>query len=92
MATKKATTPAKKVATPKAAATKATKPAVKKTAAPKSAAPSAAKKVVSKVKDIEELIRRRAEEIYHERIAKGLHGSDKTDWAQAEKEVKAKKK
>ncbi len=103
MAIKKATTPAKKAATPKAVATKATKPAVKKIIAPKAAAPkaaapkaaapkTAAKKVVSKVKDIEEAIRRKATEIYNARIAKGEHGTPESDWLKAEKEVKASKK
>lgn len=96
MATKKATpstkSTTKKAAAPKAASSKATKPATKKAAAPTSAATSAAKKVVSKVKDIESLIRRRAEEIYHERIAKGEHGTADGDWMKAEKELKAKKK
>ena len=91
MATKKVTTPAKtttkKVAAPKAAATKATKPAAKK-----AAKPSTAMKFVSKVEDNIEAIRAKAEEIYHARVAKGEHGTPESDWLQAEKEVKAKKK
>lgn len=95
MATKKAATPAKtttkKAAAPKAAATKATKPAVKAETV-KAKVKSAEKKVVSKVQNIEELIRRRAEEIYHARVAKGEHGTPESDWIKAEKEVKASKK
>lgn len=92
MATKKATTPAKsstKATTEKAAA----KPAVKRTAAPKKLAEtSAAKKIVSKVKDIEEIIRKKAEEIYHARVKAGKPGTADSDWNEAEKAVKAKKK
>jgi hypothetical protein len=97
MATKKATTTAKsttkKTAAPKAAATKAAKPAVKKAAAPKKPAEtSAAKKIVSKVKDIEEKIRKKAEEIYHARIKAGKPGTAESDWHEAEKAVKGGKK
>jgi hypothetical protein len=92
--TKKTATPAKtatkKAASPKAAAVKTTKPAVKKTV--KAKASSAKKTVVSKVKDIDVAIRRKATEIYNARIAKGEHGTLENDWLKAEKEVKAKKK
>ena len=72
MATKKAQTANKKPATKKPAAKK---PAAKKTA--------------SKPKSIsEDDIRKRAQEIYEERITKGIAGDSDTDWLQAEKELK----
>jgi hypothetical protein len=55
-------------------------PAAKKAAAKK---PSAAKKVV----DIE-TIRKKAEEIYHNRIARGEHGTAEGDWHHAEQLLK----
>ncbi len=36
-------------------------------------------------------IRKKAEEIYHDRIAKGLDGTPEDDWCQAEKLLKAGK-
>jgi hypothetical protein len=50
----------------------------------------AAKKApaVSKKKITEEDIRKRAEKIYNNRIAKGIPGSPESDWIQAEKELK----
>lgn len=36
----------------------------------------------------EEEIRRKAEEIYHDRIAKGIYGTAEDDWHQAEKLLK----
>jgi len=43
--------------------------------------------VGSKKKITEEDIRKRAEKIYNNRIAKGIPGSPETDWLQAEKEL-----
>lgn len=40
----------------------------------------------------EELIRKKAQEIYHERVKKGIHGTPEEDWHKAEKLLKAKKK
>jgi hypothetical protein len=51
----------------------------------------AAKKApaVSKKKTITEAdIRKRAEKIYNNRIAKGIPGTPESDWMQAEKELK----
>ncbi len=76
MATKKASKPA------------AAKPG--KTAAPKKA-PGVKKPVAKKKAPTEEEIRRKAEEIYHDRIAKGIHGTAEDDWHQAEKLLKGKK-
>ncbi|MCB9013322.1 MAG: hypothetical protein H6539_04710 [Bacteroidales bacterium] len=56
----------------KSAAPAAKKPAAKKTSA------------VKKVADIE-AIRRKAEEIYHARVARGEHGTAEGDWHAAEK-------
>lgn len=51
------------------------------------ASPASAKK-----KNItEDDIRKRAEKIYYERMAKGIPGSSESDWLQAEKELKASK-
>lgn len=82
MATKKATTPAKG-ATKKTTEKAAAKPAVKKVAA---------KTATSKTTITVEAIRRRAEEIFHARQASGKPGTPDSDWLQAEKELKAKKK
>lgn len=46
---------------------------------------------VKKVDDIE-AIRKKAEEIYHARVARGEHGNAESDWHQAEKLIKAGKK
>jgi len=56
------------------------KPAAKRTpAAPK-------KKSIT-----QEDIRKRAEKIFNNRIAKGIPGSPESDWLQAEKELKSSK-
>lgn len=69
--------------------TKAAAP--KKTAAPKKA--GAAKKTVARKPAVtEEDIRKKAEEIYFERVARGEHGTPEEDWANAEKLLKAGKK
>jgi len=79
MATKKTTT-AKTT-------TKAVKPAAKKPAV------KAAKPAVGKIKTLSEAdIRKKAEEIYHERMKKGLHGTPEEDWHNAEALLKGKKK
>jgi hypothetical protein len=44
--------------------------------------------VASKKKITEEDIRKRAEKIYNNRIAKGIPGTPESDWTQAEKELK----
>ena len=51
-------------------------------------------KVKSSVKNepTEVEIRKEAEKIYHERIAKGIHGTSEDDWHKAEKMLKAGKK
>ena len=51
-------------------------------------------KVKSTVKSVptEVEIRKQAEKIYHERIAKGIHGTSEEDWHKAEKLLKAGKK
>jgi hypothetical protein len=72
MATQKKTT-----AKTKSAASK--NPTVKAKASPA----TAKKKSVT-----ENDIRKRAEKIYNERIAKGIPGSSESDWLQAEKELK----
>jgi hypothetical protein len=59
------------------------KPAAKKPAAKKPAA--------SKKKSFtEDDIRKKAEKIYNNRIAKGIPGTPESDWMQAEKELKGK--
>ncbi len=77
MATKKT---AKTVAPSKA---KKAAPAAKKAAVKK---PVAAKKGVDA-----EAIRKKAEEIYHARVARGEHGNAEGDWHMAEKLLKAGK-
>jgi len=48
----------------------------------------ASKKSAPKPKNIsEDDIRKRAQEIYEERIAKGIVGNSESDWLQAEKEL-----
>lgn len=42
---------------------------------------------VREVKPNRDLIRRRAFEIYQERIARGIRGDAQTDWLQAEREL-----
>jgi hypothetical protein len=66
-------------------ATVKTKPAGSKNPTVKAkSSPAATKK-----KNITENdIRKRAEKIYHERIARGIPGSSESDWLQAEKELK----
>ncbi|KPK82011.1 MAG: hypothetical protein AMS27_14960 [Bacteroides sp. SM23_62_1] len=76
MATKKTTSAASKT---KKAAAAGTKAGVKKVTA-------------SKTAPTEEQIRRKAEEIYHERIARGEHGTAEDDWHKAEKLLKGSKK
>jgi uncharacterized protein YdbL (DUF1318 family) len=69
--------------------TKAVAP--KKAAVPKKA--GAAKKTVARKTGVsEEDIRKKAEEIYYERVARGEHGTPEEDWANAEKFLKAGKK
>jgi hypothetical protein len=69
--------------------TKAAAP--KKTAAPNKA--GAAKKTVARKPAVnEEDIRKKAEEIYFERVSRGEHGTPEEDWAIAEKLLKAGKK
>lgn len=42
---------------------------------------------VREVKPSAELIRRRAYEIYQDRLARGIRGDANTDWLQAEREI-----
>jgi hypothetical protein len=50
---------------------------------------TASKKVTArKTGPTEELIRKKAEEIYHERLARGEHGTPEDDWLKAEKLLK----
>ena len=66
-----------------------TKP--KKTAA--SGKPVKEKKVSTpKSTPTEEQIRKKAEEIYHERLARGEHGTAADDWHKAERLLKGSKK
>ncbi|MGC9471889.1 MAG: hypothetical protein ACP5D1_10120 [Bacteroidales bacterium] len=44
--------------------------------------------VARKPAPTEEEIRRKAEEIYHDRVAKGIYGTAEDDWHQAEKQLK----
>lgn len=46
------------------------------------------KATTSKAKISADDIRRRAEEIYLERVNKGKHGDELSDWLQAERELK----
>lgn len=65
--------------------------AVKKTT--KAATSSTSKKVTAKKSGPTfEDIRKKAEEIYHERIARGADGTSEEDWHLAEKLLKAAKK
>lgn len=73
--------------------------ATKKTITSKTRKPAAPKKTTTarkpaakKTSISEEDIRRKAEEIYYERVARGDHGSPEEDWVQAEKLLKAGKK
>ena len=66
----------------------ATKKAVGKTSA-KKAAP-AKKKTTSRKKITSEDIRIRAQQIYHDRLTKGQHGDEVSDWLSAEKELLSK--
>ena len=51
------------------------------------------KKVVSKKSGPgEEAIREKAKEIYHERVARGEHGTPEGDWLKAERLLKGSKK
>jgi hypothetical protein len=71
---------------------------VKTEAAPKAKKPVAAKAgtakkpTTAKAALLEEAIRKKAEEIYHARVAKGEHGSAEDDWHMAEKILKGNKK
>jgi hypothetical protein len=49
------------------------------------------KTVKSKPKVTADAIRKRAAEIYHERMQKGHRGDELSDWLQAEKELNGKK-
>ncbi len=54
---------------------------------------SGSKKVTARKTDpTEEQIRKKAEEIYHERMARGEHGTPEDDWHKAEKLLKDSKK
>ena len=65
--------------------------AVKKTT--KAATSGASKKVTAhKSGPTHEQIRKKAEEIYHDRIARGADGTSEEDWHLAEKLLKAAKK
>ena len=65
--------------------------AVKKTT--KAATSSISKKVTAKKSGpTHEEIRKKAEEIYHDRIARGADGTSEEDWHLAEKLLKAAKK
>lgn len=71
----------------------------KKTTTAKAKKPAATKKpattrkpATKKTSVSEEDIRKKAEEIYYERVARGEHGSPEDDWAKAEKLLKAGKK
>jgi len=62
-------------------------------AKPKKAAPAAKKAVTKKATSTKsvpdtELIRKKAQEIYHARIARGEHGTADGDWHLAEKLIK----
>jgi hypothetical protein len=59
------------------------KPATKKAQATKKAPAASKKKRIT-----ENDIRKRAEKIYNNRIAKGIPGTPESDWMQAEKELK----
>jgi len=70
---------------------------VKATSKPKKV--SVATKVVkskkvttSKSGPTDEDIRKKAKEIYHDRVARGVHGSAEEDWLAAEKFFKSRKK
>jgi len=63
-----------------------TKSAVSKKPTAKASPSSAKKKNIT-----ENDIRKRAEKIYNERIAKGIPGDSESDWLQAEKELKGLK-
>jgi len=73
--------------------------ATKKTAASaavkskKTGAKSGSKKVTAlKTGPTEEQIRKKAEEIYHERMTRGEHGTSEDDWHKAESLLKDPKK
>jgi hypothetical protein len=72
------------MATSKKATTK-----TKSTASKKPAVKAKANPVSAKKKNItEDDIRKRAEKIYNNRVAKGIPGDSESDWLQAEKELK----
>jgi hypothetical protein len=60
--------------------------------------PSAAKAVTTKKASTakstitDDAIRAKAQEIYNDRISRGEHGTAESDWIQAEKSLKGKKK
>lgn len=71
----------------------ATKKTTKPAAESKTKKPATTKKTVArKPVHTEEDIRKKAEEIYYERIALGEHGTPEEDWAKAEQLLKASKK
>lgn len=70
------------MATQKKATAKTSSSGSKKS--PAKASPASGKKKKVTVDDI----RKRAEKIYNERVAKGIPGSSESDWLQAEKELK----
>lgn len=72
--------------TTKAAAPKAKKPAAAKKAG------TAKKTVARKTGVSDEDIRKKAEEIYYERVSRGEHGTPEEDWVKAEKLLSAGKK
>ncbi len=56
--------------------------------ATKTTTKTATKKTTSRAKISADDIRRRAEEIYRERVNNGNHGDELSDWLQAERELK----
>ena len=56
--------------------------------ATKTTTKTATKKTTTKAKISADDIRRRAEEIYRERVNNGNHGDELSDWLQAERELK----
>lgn len=71
-------------AAPAAPAVTPSQPAARSTPAPSPQRPST---TVSEVKPSADQIRRRAYEIYQERLARGIRGDATTDWLQAERDI-----
>jgi hypothetical protein len=74
------------MATRKTAKSTSTTRTKKKTAAPKTG--KARKVSAKKYVPTEEDIRKKAEEIYHERMARGEYGTAEDDWHKAERIIK----